>query len=148
MSLSSRLAVGLVRTWTRVYTWRMPSDCRDNRRAEIESDLWELQRDARDEEGPAAMRVFLRLVLGMPDDVGWRIEQEVAARSFTQESVAFTARLVGAAFFIGTFWVIDVDANRPRSSDTFIYTPIVAEEALLPAAIGCVTCHARLLAAD
>ena len=159
MSLSIRFAVGMVRTWTRVYTWRMPSECRDNRRAEIESDLWELQQDADDAEGPGAVRIFLRLVLGMPDDVGWRIEQEVAARSFTQESVAYTARLVGAAFFVGTFWVIDVDANRPRAFTTFIDPSIVGDQqveevmpaatngALRPSAIGCITCHARLLAA-
>jgi uncharacterized protein (TIGR03435 family) len=89
----------------------------ENRRAEIESDLWELHRDAAEHRG-AALRVVLRLVIGMPDDVGWRIEQAVTAGAFTQKSIAFTARLVGAAFFVGTLWVIDVDASRPRPVST------------------------------
>jgi uncharacterized protein (TIGR03435 family) len=115
MSPALRIAVGLVRTWTRIYTWRMPSGSGERRRAEIESDLWEFQRDAHD-HASVALRIVLRFVAGLPDDVSWRIEQEVAAGSFTQESVVFSARLAGAVFFVGTLWVIDVDATRPRSA--------------------------------
>ena len=39
-------AVALVRAWTWLYTSGMQPQPRDRRRAEVESDLWEFQRDA------------------------------------------------------------------------------------------------------
>jgi hypothetical protein len=60
----SSIAATLVRAWTRLYTVGMPREPRDQRRAEIESDLWESeQQDA-----------IVRLIRGMPADLGWRIE--------------------------------------------------------------------------
>ena len=35
-----RVATAAVRAWTRLYTWCLPTDARDARRREIESDLW------------------------------------------------------------------------------------------------------------
>jgi TonB family protein len=43
--LPSRIASGLVLTWTRLYTWGMPPAARDARHAEVESDLWESAHD-------------------------------------------------------------------------------------------------------
>src|SRR5438094_8714239 len=45
MSRLLRLAIAFVRKWTRVYTARMSPELREARRAEIESDLWEVQQD-------------------------------------------------------------------------------------------------------
>ena len=60
----SSITATLVRAWTRLYTVGMPREWRDQRRAEIESDLWESeQQDA-----------IVRLIRGMPADLGWRIE--------------------------------------------------------------------------
>ena len=70
-------ALAIVRAWTRLYTARMQPIVRDARRAEIESDLWELHEDARRRgASPAAIAVhmLLRLVLGIVDDVLWRAE--------------------------------------------------------------------------
>ena len=39
------IAVTVGRTWTRAYTWGTPSVWAEQRRAEIESDLWEQQQD-------------------------------------------------------------------------------------------------------
>jgi TonB family protein len=50
---------------------------RDARRDEIESDLWESEHDTDENDRrhlPA--RLFARVVLGIPDDLGWRVEQE------------------------------------------------------------------------
>jgi uncharacterized protein (TIGR03435 family) len=114
-ALALRLAAGCVRAWTRLYTWRMPPVFRDIRRAEIESDLWEFQSDAADDATlDSALHVLLRLVIGIPDDVGWRLEHSTVAGTATQESIALTARLAGAAFFIAALWIIDVDAHRQR----------------------------------
>ena len=112
-SLLLRLAIRCVREWTRLYTWRMPPPLRENRRAEIESDVWEFQSDAAGDSGfGSALHIFLRLLIGVPDDLGWRLEQAASAGTLTQGSVALIARAAGAAFFIGVIWVIDADAGR------------------------------------
>ena len=58
-------AAPLVRAWTWIYTLGLPRDLRARRRREIESDLWESSEQA----------AIVRLVRGIPADVGWRIEQ-------------------------------------------------------------------------
>jgi uncharacterized protein (TIGR03435 family) len=110
-----RLAVSCVRAWTRLYTWRMPPSFRETRRAEIESDLWEFQSDAAgDPVLGSARHILLRLLIGIPDDLGWRVEQEALAGTLTQGSIALAARVAGAALFIGVLWVIEADAGRRR----------------------------------
>jgi hypothetical protein len=70
-----RLAYGLVRFWTTLYTSGMPDALRDARRAEIESDLWESQHDRRPaSDVSVGIHMLLRLVRGLPDDLLWRIE--------------------------------------------------------------------------
>jgi uncharacterized protein (TIGR03435 family) len=107
-----RLAVALVRGWTRLYTWRMPPDLRDERRAEVESDLWESQSDAAGPGVRAGLQILLRLVIGIPDDLGWRVEQSAADDALTPRFVALSGRVAGAALFIFTSWVIQADASR------------------------------------
>jgi hypothetical protein len=66
-------ANAIVRTWTSLYTARLPDTTRDDRRAEIESDLWELAHDVDDPDALApAVLVLARLVRGVPDDLQWR----------------------------------------------------------------------------
>ena len=67
------LAMRLVRFWTRVYTLGMSARVRDARLSEIDCDLWEYQHDADRPARPIEM--LLRLLLGMPDDLLWRLEQ-------------------------------------------------------------------------
>ena len=63
----------IVRTWTSLYTARLPEAARDDRRAEIESDLWELAHDVDDPHAlTPAFLVLTRLVRGVPDDLQWR----------------------------------------------------------------------------
>ena len=64
-----------VRLWTRVYTAGVPTALRDARREEIESDLWEAAHDsALDAASNSPLDVIIRLVTGIPDDLGWRLE--------------------------------------------------------------------------
>jgi hypothetical protein len=78
------IAVALTRSWTAFYTRGLPPDLRSRRRDEIESDVWE-QRSLDDFERTAAadtaVEVLLRLVLGAPADVIWRLEAGADARS-------------------------------------------------------------------
>lgn len=78
------LAAALTRLWVRAYTSGMPPDLRELRRAEIEADLWEHRHDAlREGWSPMALplEIVLRALLGIPDDVGWRLESMRARRS-------------------------------------------------------------------
>jgi len=70
-------AIALTRSWTATYTRGLPSDLREERREEIDCDLWKHQRLADLQLAPAtgtAVEILLRLVLGIPADVFWRLE--------------------------------------------------------------------------
>ena len=94
MTSATTLAVTLVRTWTRVYTWGAPSVWAAQRRADIESDLWEQQHDPNGGRGLApAAHILARLVSGMADDCTWRLE-----RTTLQDNVLIRrAVMLGAA---------------------------------------------------
>ena len=78
------IVVNLTRSWTSFYTWRLPLELCEGRRAEIESDLWEHQRLA-DSQGldqtSTALEILLRFALGIPADCSWRLETGKTARS-------------------------------------------------------------------
>jgi len=79
MMRTTLAAAGVTRWWTRCYTLGLSRDARELRRDEIESDLWEHERDApRGVVSRAAfgLSVLSRLVRGMPADVFWRFEME------------------------------------------------------------------------
>jgi hypothetical protein len=66
----------VVRAWTRVYTCGMPSASAEQRRADIDSDLWELQHDPDGARGLApAVQMLGRLFAGIGDDLWWRLER-------------------------------------------------------------------------
>jgi hypothetical protein len=77
-----RLAEAAVLAWTRAYTWGLPASVRDARRREIESDLWETANDRGSAASLGATDVLVRLLFGMPDDVGWRLEQAGRPRTW------------------------------------------------------------------
>ena len=100
-------AIALVRGWTRFYTLHMDPACRDDRRAEIESDLWEFHEDARrrgsSPEG-IAVHMVTRLVFGIPHDLLWRIEYEGDAAMTHRRSTWMTAAAIGATVCIAALW--------------------------------------------
>jgi len=113
------LAVAAVRTWTRVYTCGMSPRARDNRRAEIESDLWEWQHDPDRVSGPgAAGQVLMRLVLGVPDDLLWRAthvtDRRVAALRTAATILLF---LVAWAY---TQWLMPLPLPEPARPMQFV----------------------------
>jgi hypothetical protein len=94
-SRALRLAIAVVRLWTRLYTWRTPPQARDRRLEEIESDLWESGRDDDADRRRLPADVVLRLVLGIPDDLAWRIDQSNDSGRSRRFRLALT--LAGAA---------------------------------------------------
>ena len=83
MSTARRIAVDVARTWVRLYTSRMPTELRVTRRAEIDSDLWDHEKDAQEDGMPplvTALEIFLRTLLGVLDDLNWCLEARQAGR--------------------------------------------------------------------
>jgi uncharacterized protein (TIGR03435 family) len=119
-----KFAKACVRAWVWLYTQGLPHSERTARRDELESDLWEFETDMAGTGGfRCALHLILRFFLGIPDDLGWRIEQVSVAPPFTQRSVALTGRVVGAVLFVCALWVIDADSSRTRDPLPLVNIP-------------------------
>ena len=99
MSTGLRIAVNVARTWVHLYTSRMPTELRLTRRAEIDADLWDHDKDAREDGVPplvTAMEIFLRTCLGVLDDLSWCFEARQlgrgASRKERRSMMEFSAR--------------------------------------------------------
>jgi hypothetical protein len=94
-----RLAIALVRLWTRVFTLSMPERVREWRRAEIESDLWEQAHD----QTPSPWQLIGRLWRGIPADVVWRIEEE----TMRSKALVVLAASIGVVLAASAMWLYD-----------------------------------------
>jgi hypothetical protein len=102
-SLPLRVVSAAVRAWTRVYTCGVDAAVRDARRAEIESDVWEqINAEGGDTR---SFDVAARLVLGIPADLRWRIDQ--ANRRAVQFGVGLFA-IISAVVLACVIFVVAV----------------------------------------
>jgi hypothetical protein len=103
------LAIAPTRAWTALYTRGLPAEVRGERREEIDCDLWEHQRQADLQREPAtntAAAILLRLIMGIPADMTWRLEAGANARSGkgTQMNDSWTMRgLLALALAVAAF---------------------------------------------
>src|SRR5207244_11858139 len=117
MNIWLHVLIACVRAWTRLYTSGLPPAVRNRRRGEIDSDLWEWCAD-QGSEPRGAMHLLLRLVLGMPDDVAWRVELGVLG-PVPHRSLTLIGQTLGAAFVLCAIGAIHVDAIRKQSAVSF-----------------------------
>src|SRR5262245_34040720 len=90
------LAMGLVRAWTRLYTQGLPRAERTARRAEIDSDLWEFEHDPETRPGGLiAAQVLARLLIGIPDDLAWRMDVGATAHRAPVRALAAAGMMTG-----------------------------------------------------
>jgi hypothetical protein len=109
-----RVAAAAVRTWTHLYTCGLPALWRDARRGEIESDLWEWQHDPDRGTGPgAAGQVLLRLLLGLPDDVFWRMAHVSRRRVATLRMAATVLLFLVAWAYVQWLQSLPTPPARP-----------------------------------
>ncbi len=129
MTLGLAVAIACVRLWTRLYTSGLPPVVRNRRRAEIDSDLWEWRTDHAGEPGaPGAVHVLLRLLLGIPDDVAWRMELS-ALGPVPHRSLTLAGQALGAGFVLCAIGVIHVDAIRKQPAVPFAHANVPAFDA-------------------
>jgi TonB family protein len=101
-----RVAVAAVRLWTRVYTSGLPPATADARRAEVESDLWESAHDSDpDIRSHLFLQIAARLLIGIPDDLGWRLEQEEAMTGSFRRRLAIAVCTVGVVGLLLVVWL-------------------------------------------
>jgi hypothetical protein len=99
MNAQRPVAELLVRTWVRMYTVGLEASNRSDRRAEIESDLWEHRNYAAAEgKGSAvtSLSIFGRWLAGIPADLSWRTSHRGRRGQQTRESMMKNA--------LGTYW--------------------------------------------
>jgi len=75
------VTIGIARSWVALYTLRLPREIRESSRSEIDSDLWAQQWLAARRGDPAlgtAIEVLSRMLLGIFDDLIWRLEAGVS----------------------------------------------------------------------
>ena len=139
------IAVALTRSWTAFYTRGLPPDLRSRRREEIESDLWEQRRQAgsqRETQLGTALHILLRLVLGAPSDLVWRVETGSAVRSGKELNVKdkrWTLRRVGALIFAAA--VLPIPPSWIKSAAAAV-NPSAREESTLSAVLLGIGAHA------
>ena len=97
-------ALTLARWWTRLYTVGAPSHVARARRAEIETDLWEFERDLPQTPHGVAT-AWARLLFGMPDDLSWRLDHRLTGR------VVWWSGPVAAGVLVSIFWLISNSRN-------------------------------------
>lgn len=110
------IATRIVRAWTWLYTAGMDPRLRDARRAEIDSDLWELDADAgrrREDDAAIAIHIFNRLLLGVPDDLSWRAEEAAADAQSVRRSICFAATAGFVAIVAVWFLVLSRSPSWP-----------------------------------
>ena len=82
MSARVRRAGGFTRWWVWLYTLGLAPEPREERRAELASDLWEQGAAARAAGVPEARTapvILARCLLGIPSDLTWRVERSRAS---------------------------------------------------------------------
>lgn len=127
MSLPTTLALQIVRAWTRLYTCGLRPTQQTARRAEIDSDLWELEHDPRVlERGSVAAQILTRLVAGIPDDLAWRLQigatgHAVPVRALAAAGMIAGPRRVSALGLSATIHVIGITAVVWLTSHGYLY---------------------------
>jgi hypothetical protein len=91
--MSAILVESIIRLWTGLYTKGLPPELGAERRAEVESDLWEHGSLWRERGLPGlTMQRFGRWLLGIPADLSWRLEQ-IGSRKERPEKVERAIKL-------------------------------------------------------
>jgi len=109
--MSAERAAGWVRRWVALYTRGLQAEIQQDRRDEIDSDLWSQLHDAAESahaEESLAGEIVARLVFGIPADLSWRLEQHLVARNrIAPEKPTTGTRAIAAMAIIGGIgWAI------------------------------------------
>jgi hypothetical protein len=135
-----------VRAWVEFYTRGLPAELRAARRDEIDDDLWCQLEDAADQGRDAAAELVVRLLLGVPADIGWSLSRRGRTESWTVERrSSMTDRNLGALAMAGgliytslaALFVLHGDALWSRGlGDAVLFATAAAALVLAIAGVG------------
>ena len=123
------VAATIVRRWVALYTRGLAGGLRDDRRAELESDLWAHAEDAYAAGHPPTsldVEMLTRLAFGIPADLAWRWSHRTATKSVDTKEIVMdeprshqvlTAVGVGLAAIGLAFAVLGLVAIQQNSDD-------------------------------
>ncbi len=109
MTRADERAASVVRSWTRLYTARMATSVRDERREEIDSDLWEhacAGADAGLARRSVAGQMLARCLLGVGADLSWRAQMSLDGRRIEEEGVKMGESFKRNWWIVGPFALI------------------------------------------
>jgi hypothetical protein len=92
------VAAGVVRRWVALYTSGLPTELREDRRADIEADLWgQLEEAGRIDRSAlsTAIELFTRWLAGILADLSWRLEHQ-GGRAMTTAALPIGGSKAGA----------------------------------------------------
>lgn len=95
---AARAAASVARGWVGWYAGLVGTEAAERRRAEIESDLWEQQADAREtgrRSSAVAASIAWRVVGGVPDDLLWVRTQRLTMRGLQADRKAIPVNNLG-----------------------------------------------------
>jgi hypothetical protein len=115
-----RLAVMVVRAWTRAYTKGMDADVRRRRCAEIESDIWESLHDPENTDATGA-HILVRFARGAPADLSWRLEHTLTGGQLMWRKLALLC--IATATVMAILWSFS-PPSEPLSLPNLPATPI------------------------
>ena len=131
--MNASWTAALVRGWVGLYTRGVPTVLRAARRDEIDDDLWCQHDEAASlgrSPGSLAGEILLRLLLGMPADISWRLTHRGGRTSSGLErSASMSTRVIGAlAVLAGASWAISAMAALPFATSLWggPYTPVMS----------------------
>jgi hypothetical protein len=92
------IALAATRRWLDLYTRGLPGRVAEERRAEVESDVWEMLHDAEfTQRADLAREAVSRLIRGVPSDIGWRMDNADGREQFwTRRCIALAAATIVA----------------------------------------------------
>jgi hypothetical protein len=96
-------AARIVQGWAHIYTAGLPPAVREDRAAELRSDLWE---QLHDPEQDKARQVIGRLAKGIPADLVWRLETRYHLGGLMTGTALLATRIGSAlAALVAAFWL-------------------------------------------
>jgi len=132
--MNTSAVASLVRGWVGLYTRGLPSTVKAARRDEVEDDLW-CQREEAVLVGRSLrslnVEMFLRLLLGLPADISWRLSHRAGAGAPAPERrSSLGTRVIGTLAVVGgASWLVSAGV-------ALIVGPIDGERGLTVLSVG------------
>jgi hypothetical protein len=141
--MNAERSAGWVRSWVALYTRGLPADVRHDRSDEIESDLWSQlaeSAESRQRDEGVGKEILARLLLGVPADITWRLDQRSGAPApvpAVGRPTAYARNVAISGAVGGVVWAIWIVPAIVQAENAWVGVPgILTMISLLVGAFG------------